>query len=168
MLFVAAAACLAVLLTGCQQVQPIADVGDELRVTHVSDGDTLRGLDAAGRTVQVRLLGIDAPELAHDGQPAACGASDARDSLRRLVLQQDVTLSSDPRADRTDRYGRRLAYLEVAGVDAGLHQVTAGYAAAWYPRAEPRPARQDTYQEAQRTAQQGRMGAWARCTSLGR
>lgn len=141
----------AVLLTGCQQPPVTASPGDQLRVTYVADGDTLSGLDSTGQRVRVRLVGIDAPELAKAGQLAECGAADARDALQRLVLHQRVTLTNDPRADRMDRFGRRLAYVDVAGVDVALHQVEAGYAAAWYPRSEPRPDRHGTYLEAERT-----------------
>lgn len=134
----------------------------------MADGDTLTGLDGAGQRVRVRLLGVDAPEVAHDGRLGECGATDARNSLERLVLHQRVTLFDDPRADRIDRYGRRLAYVEVGGVDVALRQVEVGYAAAWYPRGETRPARQASYLDAEQAARKARAGAWATCPSLGR
>ena len=116
---VAVAGCLAVLLTGCYPTPKAAGGDEQLTVTHVADGDTLTGLDAAGQRVRVRLLGIDAPEVAHDGEPGECGAEDARRALQRLVLHHVVTLADDPRADRIDRYGRRLAYVEATGCDVG-------------------------------------------------
>lgn len=137
-------------------------------MTYVADGDTFSGLSAAGERVRVRLLGIDAPEVAHDGGPAECGATDARSALQRLVLHQRVSLAYDPRADRIDRYGRRLAYADVAGVDVAVHQLAAGYAAAWYPRNEPRPARHASYLDAEQLARTAHAGAWASCPRLGR
>lgn len=119
---VALATCLAILLAGCHPAQS-SPGAETLTVTHVADGDTLTGLDGAGQHVRVRLLGVDAPEVAHDGRPGECGATDARNSLERLVLHQRVTLADDPRADRIDRYGRRLAYVDVGGVDVALRQL---------------------------------------------
>ncbi len=164
---VARATCLAILLAGCHPAQSSSGA-ETLTVTHVADGDTLTGLDGAGQRVRVRLLGVDAPEVAHDGRLGECGATDARNSLERLVLHQRVTLFDDPRADRIDRYGRRLAYVEVGGVDVALRQVEVGYAAAWYPRGETRPARQASYLDAEQAARKARAGAWATCPSLGR
>lgn len=83
-------------------------------------------------------------------------------------MHQRVTLVDDPRAERIDRYGRRLAYVDVAGVDVALHQLKAGYAAAWYPRSEPQPLRHGKYVDAERAARKAGAGAWASCTSLGR
>ncbi len=161
-----------VVLASCQSsagpVPGAPSETDRVTVTHVLDGDTLRGVDGDGQQLRVRVLGIDAPELAHQDQAAACGANDARAALRDLVLSRQVRLIDDPHADRTDRYGRRLAYVEVDGVDAGLRQVTAGYAAAWYPRTEPQPERYPTYLTAERQAARIRAGAWASCSSLSR
>lgn len=165
---VAVAGCLAVLLTGCYPTPKAAGGDEQLTVTHVADGDTLTGLDAAGQRFRVRLLGIDAPEAAHDGQPGECGAADARRELEQLVLHQVVTLADDPRADRTDKYGRRLGYVGIGGIDVALHQLEAGYAVAYLPLGEPRPARHARYLNAEQTARTSRAGAWAPCTSLGR
>lgn len=165
---VALGACLAVLLAGCQQSPATAGPDELVTVTYVPDGDTVSAVDGDGERVRVRLLGIDAPEVAHDSKAGECGAADARAALERLVLHQKVTLVDDARADSVDRYGRRLAYVDVAGVDAALHQLKAGYATAWYPRSEPRPARHGKYLDAQRAARSAGAGAWANCTTLGR
>lgn len=168
---VAAIACLGILLASCQPGTSStrdAASGEQLRVTSVADGDTLTGLDKNGQHVRVRLLGIDAPEGAHDGRPAECGADAAKAALQALVLHHDVTLINDPHADHLDRYGRRLAYVELGTVDAAQQQVDAGYVEAWYPRSEPQPERHPAYQQAQRAAQQSRVGSWAHCPRLGR
>ncbi len=157
-----------ILLTGCHQALSTGTPPDQLRGTQVVDGDTLSGVDQDGKRVRVRLIGIDAPELAHEGDPNECGAVGARDSLRDLVQGQDVTLVNDPKSDRIDRFGRRLAYVEMRGVDVALWQVARGHAGAWYPRGEPRPQRQDAYRQAERDAQEGHVGAWAACRTLGR
>lgn len=70
-------------------------------VTNVVDGDTV-GLND-GR--QVRLLGIDAPER-ND-----CGFAEATRFARTTLLNQEVTVASDPTQDSVDRHGRTLLYV---------------------------------------------------------
>ena len=139
-----------------------------LRVTTVADGDTFTGKDGSGRKVKVRILSIDAPELAHDGNKAACGSKEAAARLRELVADEQVRVVADPKADAFDRYGRRLGYLELDGRDIGLKLIEEGLVAAWYPSSEPRPQRFEAYSAAERTARDQRAGSWDRCPSLGR
>jgi micrococcal nuclease len=139
-----------------------------LRVTSVADGDTFTGRDATGAKVKVRMLSIDAPELAHDGPKAECGSGEAATRLRALLSGRTVTLVADPRADATDRYGRRLAYVELDGRDVALQLVSEGLVEAWYPSGEPEPARFPVYADAQDIAGKDRTGSWATCSSLGR
>jgi endonuclease YncB( thermonuclease family) len=91
----------------------------------VVDGDTLRmGAD------RVRLVGIDAPELAQTCLDAAgtewrCGSA-ARDQLRRLVGSVDLACALHGR----DRFDRVLASCEQGGNDLGRAMVEAGLAVA--------------------------------------
>jgi micrococcal nuclease len=162
-------------LAGCQvapgPTSPPASAstgGDVLRVTSVADGDTFTGRNVTGAKVKVRMLSIDAPELAHDGNKAACGSGEAAARLRALLSGQTVSLVADPRADATDRYGRRLAYVELDGRDVALQLVSEGLVEAWYPRGEPEPARFAGYADAQHAASKKRAGSWATCSNLGR
>ena len=51
-------------------------------VASIIDGDTLRVLDDRGVDLdRIRLLGIDAPELATDAHPAQCWGQQARARL---------------------------------------------------------------------------------------
>ncbi len=89
------------------------------RVTHVTDGDTLwvqptRG----GRPRQIRLDGIDAPEICQ-----AYGAA-ARDRLTQQVMGRPVRVV--PR--RHDDYGRLLARVDLQGQDMGRWMVLNGHA----------------------------------------
>ena len=99
-----------ILLAGC--VLLLGACGDErpappqaARVVQVVDGDTL--VLAGG--IKVRVLGIDAPEMEHDGQPADFLAHKAKAALTELTLDRTVSLSYDRL--RYDHYGRLLAYL---------------------------------------------------------
>jgi micrococcal nuclease len=74
-------------------------------VIQVVDGDTV--ILAGG--AKVRILGIDAPELERDGQPADFLAHKAKATLSDLTLNRQVALEYDRL--RYDHYGRILAYL---------------------------------------------------------
>jgi endonuclease YncB( thermonuclease family) len=84
-----------------------------VQVTAAVDGDTL-DVRAADGDERVRLLGVDAPELAHHGLPAGCGASEAHEALRGLE-GRIVTLGFDRVC--ADAYGRTLAYAAVPRED---------------------------------------------------
>ncbi len=139
-----------------------------LRVTRIADGDTFTGKDATGASVKVRMLAIDAPELAHNRNPAGCGAKQAAARLQQLLSGKQVSIVADPKSDPVDRFGRRLGYVEIAGRDIGLQLATEGMVEAWYPSGEPRPVRYQTYADAAHTAQRHRTGSWASCPKLGR
>ena len=75
------------------------------QVKWVADGDTIILHD--GR--HVRYIGIDAPEMEHHHQPAEPMADWARRINRQLVEGRRLRLVFDQ--ERTDRYGRTLAYV---------------------------------------------------------
>ena len=96
---------------------------EEARVT---DGDTLR-LGA----VQVRLFGVDAPELrqrcpAAGGGEWACGAAAAA-RLAELVAAGPVRCEPQD----TDRYGRLVSVCTAAGADLAAALVAEGLARAY-------------------------------------
>ncbi len=164
----AAAALLLAALAGCQHPTTQPEAGQRLDVVSVADGDTLTARTAAGDKVRVRILGIDAPEVAKDGQPAQCGADDARAALLALVDGQTVELIPDPVSDAQDRYGRLLGYVTAQGVDVGAALIDAGMAAAWYPRSAAEPSRSRSYRAAQVRAESAGAGLWNQCPTIGR
>jgi len=122
------------------------------RVLAVTDGDTLRVEDAAGRRVSVRLEGVDAPELRQCGGPAA------RDALAAWVGTRHVLI--EPR--KTDRYGRTVARVHRSAGEVGLQLVAAGH--AWHYQAyarEQTQAARAAYANAERQARARRAGLWA-------
>jgi len=137
-------------------------------VISTADGDTFTGRDASGAKVKVRLLGIDAPETSHNGQPAACGANAASARLRELIVGKTVQLFADTRADNVDKYQRRLRYVEVDGRDVALVLVSEGLVEAWFPTSEPQPEHYRSYAAAQQSARGSRVGSWQTCDKLGR
>ena len=86
----------------------------EVRVDCVIDGDTFDvggcGDDASER---IRLLGIDASEVAASGKEAECWSDVATTELARFIEGEMVTLTFD--AECTDLYDRTLAYVWLPG-----------------------------------------------------
>jgi micrococcal nuclease len=82
-------------------------------VDRVVDGDTLRVIAAPGGTIpdggsiRVRLLNIDAPELAHDGRDAECLAEASSDRLQELLPPTALVWLAADVEDR-DRFDRPL------------------------------------------------------------
>ncbi len=165
----AAVALVAMMLAGCQLVDAQPEPPPRtLAVVAIVDGDTITATTPEGERVRVRLLGIDAPEVAKDGQPPECGAEDARTALASLIEGRDVALSADPASDREDRYGRVLGYLAAGEVeDVGTALIEAGMAAAWWPRNAAEPTRGASYSTAQARAQRHRVGLHLLSSSTG-
>jgi micrococcal nuclease len=125
-------AVLVLLAAGCgasegptDTTPPTASLPTEVaRVAYVNDGDTLTLTTGA----RVRLVQIDAPELYDD-----CYGRAARAALRRLVPNQTrVSLIRDPALDTTDRYGRKLRYVLVRGLNVNAALVRQGAASPYF------------------------------------
>ena len=97
------------------------------KVVGVHDGDTLTVLKADKRQINVRLLGIDCPEVGRgkDDPPQPFGTA-ARLETSRLAFGQDVTVE----VDSIDLYGRTLARVLIDGHDLGAELLEAGL--AWH------------------------------------
>jgi endonuclease YncB( thermonuclease family) len=138
----------------------------EARVTRVRDGDSLDATLPDGRTLGVRIAGIDAPERS---QPFA-------DAARRHLAS--IAAGRRIRAEVTaiDHYERAVARVALPApvprdaatdgdapepTDLGLRQIRAGL--AWFYRryADDLPGSwAQRYDDAERTARQDRTGLW--------
>lgn len=128
------------------------------RVARVSDGDTIK-VRVRGRTEEVRLIGIDTPEVYFG---AECGGPQASASLKRVLHAGDrVTLIRDRSQDNRDRYGRLLRYVERRGRDVGRKQIRRGWAKVYvYQRAFNRLP---SYRRAEASARRHARGVWRFC-----
>lgn len=90
-------------------------------VVAVADGDTLTILVGGHDQIKVRLAEIDAPEKA---QPFG---QRSKQSLSELCFDKDAVLQTTD----TDRYGRTVARVRCAGVDANAEQIRVGLAWAY-------------------------------------
>ena len=128
------------------------------RVVSVTDGDTVK-VQIKQRTRNVRLIGIDTPEVYFGVE---CGGKQASRSMKRMLDPGDrVKLLRDPTQDSRDRYGRLLRYVQRSGSDVGKRQVRKGWAK---PYVYERPfKRLSAYRKARRKAKLEGRGVWGKC-----
>jgi micrococcal nuclease len=88
-------------------VCPLPAHYESARVTQVVDGDTLELKDET----RVRLIGLDTPEIGHDGKADDPGARQASAALREMLAQSGWRVRLVADAEGRDRYGRRLAHV---------------------------------------------------------
>jgi micrococcal nuclease len=133
------------------------------RVTRVVDGDTVRVRLARGRgTRTVRYIGVDTPETVKPGEPVQCYGDQASSFNKRLVQGRRVRLEIG--RERTDRYGRLLAYVYVRG--RGRAFVNAELLRRGYARTlaiPPNTDRAGRFSQLERRAREQRRGLWAAC-----
>lgn len=100
------------------------------RVLRVVDGDTVE-IDYQGKATDVRLIGVDTPETVHPSKPVEAYGKEASNFTKNLLIGESVYLRFE--VDRTDRYGRLLAYLYRApdGLFVNLEIVRQGYGHAY-------------------------------------
>lgn len=112
-------------------------------VSDVHDGDSIT-LAKLSESYRVRLVDIDAPELK---QPFG---QDSRTSLRELCLFKRATIDTQGE----DRFGRTLARVSCAGVNANAAQVRRGM--AWvFVRYAPKGSPLFAFQAEARNAKRG-------------
>jgi micrococcal nuclease len=131
-------------------------------VTRVVDGDTIH-VTFEGHDERVRFIGINTPEIAHDGNPAECFGDRAADYLRRRLDGATVRLVFD--VDLRDRYGRLLAYVYQGHELLNLTLVREGYALALAVRPDTRMT--VDFERAENEARTGQRGLWEACPTPG-
>ena len=133
-------------------------------VAFVPDGDTVYVV-LDGHEQSVRVIGIDTPEVAHNGAAAACFGDAAGRFTRTSLLHHRVSLV--PGVERHDRYGRLLA--GVVAVDGPLagRDLAAELASRGLARPLPIPpndANAARVASLVRDARAARRGLWGACT----
>lgn len=129
-------------------------------VIKITDGDTIKVRLANGRRRDVRLLGIDTPEVYGTVE---CGGPRASRSLKMLLpLRSRVVLVSDPTQAYRDRYGRLLRYVMKDRRDINRAQVAKGWATAYVYNNNPFK-RVAPYRKSQAIAKAAPRGIWKLC-----
>jgi micrococcal nuclease len=142
------------LFAGYEASLPAYAAPARARVHSVTDGDTIV-LEGGKR---VRYLGIDAPEVAHEGNPGDPLGDGAARSNRNLVSGRWVRLEFE--RERQDDYGRLLAYVFLEdGTLVNSELVRQGFA---HLCPKQRPLRYwDRLLDAQRQAMKDQRGLWS-------
>lgn len=136
------------------------------KVVAVTDGDTIKVLDANQKLYKVRMAGIDAPEKA---QPFG---NVSREHLASLVAGKRVRIEFS----KTDRYGRLLGKVWVqppdcrdcgTTLDANHAQIVSGMA-WWYQyyASEQPPADRELYKSAVNAAKAAGLGLWSEANAI--
>ena len=124
-------------------------------VSKIYDGDTIT-LSTGER---VRLLQIDTPELS----PAECYGEEARTALGSLLRSSgDVSLKTDPKLDKLDRYGRLLRYVYVGKTNINLKLVEIGAATPYFYKGDKGMYSNQMLRAAQ-NAKAKSLGLWKKC-----
>ena len=85
-----------------------------------------------------RILGIDTPETKKPGYTIGCWGPQATQFAKGTLLGQAVAVIADPTQDRTDRYGRTLAYLVKGdGWNYSIEAARAGVATSYVYQGDP-------------------------------
>ncbi len=130
----------------------------QVAVVDVTDGDTIRVDLAAGET-PVRLIGIDTPEKDGPYTDEECFGEQASRYTADALGDRDVELEFD--VQRTDRFGRVLAYIWLDGELFNERILLDGLAVrATFP---PNVRYVDRFTEAERRARNEGAGVWGAC-----
>lgn len=154
----------AVLTVATMLMSPPISAADSVAVTatvlKVVDGDTIDIRDDVRGRLRVRLLGIDTPETKKPGYTVGCWGPEATEFAKSTMMGQRVALVPDPTQDKTDRYGRTLAYLDKAdGWDYSIEAARAGAAHSYVYHDHP-AQRAEQIAAAEQEAKSAGRGLW--------
>jgi micrococcal nuclease len=135
--------------------EPEAHADANATIERVVDGDTVVLTD----DTRVRLIGIDTPETVDPRRPVECLGREASARLRELLpAGTAVRLVYD--VERTDRYGRTLAYVYRADDDLFVNEAMAREGFAEQLTVPPNVAHVDDIAAAVADARQAGRGLW--------
>ncbi|HEF4760417.1 TPA: thermonuclease family protein [Pseudomonas putida] len=145
----------AIWLSTAQAYCPAPGGLTSVTVQRVVDGDTLRLSD--GRNV--RMIGLNTPELGKKGRSDEPFAVAARKRLEALVATSDGRVGLLPGKESKDRYGRTLAHVygaDGANLEAQMLAEGLGFLVAVPPNVDLVGCQQ----AAERSARQAGLGVW--------
>jgi len=122
-------------------------------VRWVNDGDTI--VLADGR--RIRYIGINAPEIGHDGTKPEPLGPEAKNFNRQMVFQRYVRLAFDQ--EKTDQYGRNLAYV-FSTADTFINKEILHRGYGYYLYRYPNIRYHSILLKSQRTAMTSEQGIW--------
>lgn len=137
------------------EAQPAGAELTDATVTRVVDGDTIEVSPPAQGVEDVRLIGVDTPEVFGEGAPEPCGPEASAFTKEQLEGEQ-VQLEFDE--ERIDRFGRALAYVRQGNELFNETLVREGLAEV--ATFEPNVKYEDRFIAAEREARAAGVGLW--------
>ena len=132
----------------------------EVKLSECVDGDTAKFIYENGDIFTYRFLGIDTPETVHPTKGEEPYGKEASNyTCDRLTNAKKIVLEHDEKADDTDKYGRKLAWVFVDDsllqqelIERGLAEVAYLYDDYKY---------NDLIKDAEEVARAGKVGIWS-------
>ena len=129
------------------------------KVSKITDGDTFYVTTSSSEKYKIRLIGIDAPETRNVGVKVRKEyfGTEAKNFVTQLLRNKKVKLTFD--VQKTDRYGRVLAYVYLEnGIFLNQYLVEKGYAVvSTFP---PNVKFVEKFTQAERNARKLKLGMW--------
>ena len=129
------------------------------KVSKITDGDTFYVTTSSSEKYKIRLIGIDAPETRNLGVKVRKEyfGTEAKIFVTQLLRNKKVKLTFD--VQKTDRYGRVLAYVYLEnGIFLNQYLVEKGYAVvSTFP---PNVKFVEIFTKAEKLARNKKFGLW--------
>lgn len=136
------------------------------KVISVIDGDTIK-VDIDGKTVTLRLIGMDTPETVDPRKPVQCFAVEASNKAKEILHGRNVRLEVDNTQSERDKYGRLLRYVFLEdGTFYNKLMIAEGYAHEYTYQNNPYKYQAD-FREAAKNAREDGKGLWNSKTCSG-
>lgn len=128
---------------------------------YVIDGDTL-AIDLDGEETRVRLIGVDAPESVHpDQEKNSAEGKRASQFLKDLLISTDSHLYLEYDVQRTDAYGRTLAYVYLSDGETMLQEELLRSGMATTLTIQPNCKYAERFYELYRSARESQVGLFS-------
>lgn len=130
------------------------------------DGDTVDVQFDDGTVEQLRLIGLDTPEVVDPRKPVQCFGREASAHAHALLDGQAVQVERDASQDERDIYSRLLAYVWLPdGRNFAQAMLEDGYGHEYTSRTPY--AYRDSFLAAEGTARDNQVGLWSPATCNG-
>ena len=133
-------------------------------VVKVVDGDTIDIDVPDGKfpDTRIRLLAVDTPETDKSPSGAMYFGKEASDFVRKIAMEQKVTVLLDKLSKTRDKYGRLLAFVRFADgkiLNEELVSQCFAYADTRFPHSD-----YEKFMQLEKTAQEQKKGLWEKVT----